>query len=111
MLKSQLIARLKDVRDPENGRQVIANVFRAEEIYSGPYLQDAPDLVVAYNQDYRASWDTVLGSFPRQHLLDNTDAWSGDHCVDSRIVPGVLLSNRAIRKSDPDLTELATTIL
>ena len=111
MLKSQLIARLKDVRDPENGRQVIANVFRAEEIYSGPYLQDAPDLVVAYNQDYRASWDTVLGSFPRQHLLDNTDAWSGDHCVDSRIVPGVLLSNRAIRKSDPDLTDLAPTIL
>ena len=110
-LKSELIARLKEVRDPENGEQVIANVFRAEEIYSGPYLQDAPDLIVAYSNYYRASWDTVLGSFPRQHLLDNTDAWSGDHCVDSQIVPGVLLCNRAIQKKDPNLTDLAPTIL
>lgn len=110
-LMQELAARLTAVRDPENGNHVIANVYRAEEIYSGPYLHDAPDLIVAYSDRYRASWDTVLGGFPRDHLLDNTDAWSGDHCVDPPIVPGVLLSNRPMRHEDPDLTDLAPTIL
>ncbi|MEO2034434.1 MAG: alkaline phosphatase family protein, partial [Planctomycetaceae bacterium] len=110
-LMQELITRLKNVRDPVNGEQVVANVYRAEEIYEGPYLQDAPDLIVAYNDNYRASWDTVLGGFPKEHLLDNTDVWSGDHCVDSRLVPGVLLSNRPLQLDDPDLTDLAPTIL
>ena len=110
-LMQELITRLKNVRDPVNGEQVVANVYRAEEIYEGPYLEDAPDLIVAYNDNYRASWDTVLGGFPKEHLLDNTDVWSGDHCVDSRLVPGVLLSNRPLQLDDPDLTDLAPTIL
>ncbi len=110
-LMQELITRLKEVRDPENGQPVIAEVSRADEIYDGPYLEDAPDLIVSYNDTYRASWDTVLGAFPKEHVLDNTDAWSGDHCVDPRIVPGVLLSNHPIRHNDPDLADLAPTIL
>ncbi|MBX3436994.1 MAG: alkaline phosphatase family protein [Planctomycetaceae bacterium] len=110
-LMRELATRLTAIRDPENGQQVISRVDRADEIYSGPYVAEAPDLIVAYNNTYRAAWDTVLGSFPKEHLLDNTDAWSGDHCVDPRFVPGVLLSNVPLRYEDPDLTDLAPTIL
>ncbi|MCA9075658.1 MAG: alkaline phosphatase family protein [Planctomycetaceae bacterium] len=110
-LMDELIDKLTQVRDPDNGAQVIANVYRATEIYDGPHMEDAPDLIVAYADYYRASWDTVLGSFPKQHILDNTDAWSGDHCVDPSIVPGVLLSNRPIQLDDPELADLAPTIL
>jgi predicted AlkP superfamily phosphohydrolase/phosphomutase len=107
----ELAERLVAVRDPQTGEAVIAHVHRARDIYSGPYATEGPDLIVAYNNHYRASWDTILGGFPREIVLDNTDAWSGDHCVASQFVPGVLLSNRPVRAQAPGLEDLAPTIL
>ncbi|MSR58081.1 MAG: twin-arginine translocation signal domain-containing protein [Planctomycetaceae bacterium] len=110
-LLRELAERLTAVRDPLTGDAVIARVHLASEIYSGPYAADGPDLIVGYNNNYRASWDTILGGFPRELILDNTDAWSGDHCVDSAFVPGVLLCNRPLRRDRPALEDLAPTIL
>jgi len=42
---------------------------------------------------------------------DNTKAWSGDHCIDPRIVPGVLFCNRKIDVDDPALIDIAPTVL
>lgn len=110
-LEQELIRRLVAIRDPENDEQVITKVFRASEIYSGPHVDLAPDLIVGYNRNYRASWDTILGGFPRQLVLDNSDVWSGDHCVDPQFVPGVLLSSRTLSTTDPRLEDLAPSIL
>jgi predicted AlkP superfamily phosphohydrolase/phosphomutase len=107
----ELARRLLEVRDPQTGEAVIARVHRATDIYSGPFAADGPDLIVAYNDHYRASWETILGGFPREVVLDNTDAWSGDHCVDSAFVPGVLLCNRPVKSENPMLEDLAPTIL
>lgn len=110
-LLDELSVKLLEIRDPSNGEQVISRVYRAEEVYSGPYLKDAPDLVVGYNSGYRASWETVLGSFPKEILRDNTEKWSGDHLMEAQLVPGVLLSNKKIPVQDPALYDLAPTIL
>lgn len=110
-LADELILRLKQVRDPANNAQVINNVFKASEIYSGPHVGLAPDLIVAYNTNYRASWDTTLAGFPKEHVLDNTDAWSGDHCVDAQFVPGVLMSSRPLRGEQARIEDIAPTIL
>ncbi len=111
LLLDLLIQQLEAVRDPDTGEQVITHVRRAKEIYSGPYAESGPDLLVGYNQNYRASWDTVLGGFPNKLVLDNTEAWSGDHCIDPEFVPGVLLSSRPLSASSPRLEDLAPTIL
>jgi len=44
-------------------------------------------------------------------MEDNTQPWSGDHCIDFTKVPGVVLSNRKIRAEHPALTDIAPTIL
>jgi len=106
-----LIHELKAIKDPQTGERVISNVFRPEEIYSGPYASEAPDLIVAYNRNYRASWDTILGGYPKDIILDNEDPWSGDHCMDSQYLAGVLLCNRKVDLADPTLIDLAPTIL
>jgi predicted AlkP superfamily phosphohydrolase/phosphomutase len=36
---------LYELRDPETGEKIIEKVYNREEIYSGPYLEDAPDIV------------------------------------------------------------------
>ena len=99
------------VRDPQNKVAAITRVDRASEVYQGPYAQQGPDLLVGYNRGYRAGWQTILGNFPAEIFEDNTNPWSGDHCMDYTLVPGVLLSNQPIQATNPALTDIAPTIL
>jgi len=110
-LRHELARELLAVQDPANGQPVITRVDLAGEAYSGPYVGDAPDLLIGYNRGYRAGWGTVLGGVPAGELEDNLDPWSGDHCIDFRQVPGVLLSNRRIVADSPALTDIAPTLL
>ncbi|MDB5341207.1 MAG: type phosphodiesterase/nucleotide pyrophosphatase [Planctomycetaceae bacterium] len=110
-LARELVERLQAVTDPQTGGKVIARVYRATEAYAGPHAADSPDLIVGYEQNYRASWETILGGFPREHVSDNLNAWSGDHCIDPTYVPGVLLSSRPLPAGTPKLEDLAPTIL
>jgi len=54
---------------------------------------ETPDLVVGYERGYRASWQTTLGAVPIELLEPNRQKWSGDHCIDPALVPGVLFAN------------------
>lgn len=108
---AELRARLLAVQDPKSKKQVITRVDLASEAYQGPYSRSGPDMLVGYNRGYRAGWQTILGSFPAEELEDNSNPWSGDHCIDYTLVPGVLLSNRKIAANTPALTDIAPTIL
>ena len=83
---------------------------RAAELV-GPYLDAAPDFLVGYHEGYRASWDGAVGKVSATVLEDNHKAWSGDHCVDPVLVPGVLFSNQPIQAADPGIEDLAATAL
>ena len=77
----------------------------------GPYKDNAPDLIIGYNEGYRASWDGVTGIVNAVVIEDNTKAWSGDHCIDPALVPGVLFSNLKIKRPDPSIMDVAPTVL
>jgi len=110
-LLKEIREKLLAVRDPKNNVPVITRVDFAADAYQGPYAHDGPDALVGYNRGYRAGWKTILGAFPPDVLEDNTNAWSGDHCMDYTLVPGVLLSNQNIAAAMPALTDIAPTIL
>ncbi len=80
-------------------------------LYNGPYKGNAPDLLVGYNHGYRISWDGATGVVAGPVFEDNVKAWSGDHIVDPRIVPGIVLSSHPIDKEDPAILDLAPTAL
>ena len=42
----------------------------------------------------RSSDESAIGAVAADVFADNTQAWSGDHCMDPAHVPGVFLSNR-----------------
>jgi len=110
-LKEELRRKLNGLVDPESGRVGITGVFDCEEVYAGPYVENAPDLIVGYGEGYRASWDSVMGKVTSQIFEDNLKAWSGDHCVDPRLVPGVLFSNQRIVDEKPAIVDVAPTVL
>src|SRR5207248_392484 len=54
-LKSELAAKLSGLRDEPKNRLAIRKAWPAESLYTGPYLDAAPDLIVGYADGYRAS--------------------------------------------------------
>ena len=110
-LRKELIAKLTSLRDPENSRTGIRNVYASGKLYQGPYLSAAPDLIVGYAAGYRTSWEAAVGKVTSAVFSDNNKAWSGDHCVDPLLVPGVLFSNRKVQAEDPGIEDMAATAL
>lgn len=110
-LLREIQQKLLAVRDPKDNLPVMTRIDLASEVYQGSYARTGPDALVGYNRGYRSGWKTILGAFPPDVLEDNTNPWSGDHCMDYTKVPGVLLSNRKIPAQAPALTDIAPTIL
>ncbi len=110
-LARKIAAELGTWTDPENGKAVVTQPLVREDIYHGPHVDEAPDIIVGYGRGYRASWATSSGKIPATLIEDNDKEWSGDHCMDSRVVPGVLLSNRPLQGEDADLRDMPVSIL
>ena len=110
-IKSEIIEKLTGFVDPTFGKVAINEVFASEKIYSGPYLNEAPDLIIGYNDGYRISWDAAIGKTTKEVFADNTKCWSGDHGIDPRLVPGVLFSNRKVQSENLSIADIAPTVL
>jgi predicted AlkP superfamily phosphohydrolase/phosphomutase len=108
----ELVRGFGALRDPDTGERVVRKVYEREEIYKGPYFNEAPDLVVGFEKGYRVSWQTSLGGIPPQIIEPNERRWSADHCsVDPSQVPGVLFSSRPIESADARIIDIAPTVL
>ena len=110
-LKKEIIEKLSGLTDPKNSKIAITEVFDTAEILKGPYTENAMDLIVGYNIDYRASWDSVTGKIEREIFSDNTKSWGADHCLDPRLVPGVFFCNMKIKENEPAIIDVAPTVL
>jgi predicted AlkP superfamily phosphohydrolase/phosphomutase len=110
-LKKDIIEKLNGLKDEENGQTAINTVFDRDDLPPGPYKENCPDMIVGYNEGYRVSWDSVTGKVNDTLFEDNTKAWSGDHCIDPRIVPGIFFCNHKINTESPAIIDIAPTIL
>ncbi|MFC1488215.1 alkaline phosphatase family protein [Thermodesulfobacteriota bacterium] len=111
LLRNEIAKNLNKLTDPIRGQLAVKQVYNALETYHGPYKNEAPDLIVGYNRGYRASWETAIGQITEEVFHDNTKAWSGDHCIDSSLVPGILFCNRPIATDRPRLIDIGPTVL
>jgi predicted AlkP superfamily phosphohydrolase/phosphomutase len=108
-LKTEIAQKLSALRD--NGQTAINKIYDCNELPPGPYHENGPDLVIGYNEGYRVSWDSVTGKANPIIFEDNTKAWSGDHCIDPKIVPGIFFSTHKFNTSSPSIVDIAPTVL
>ncbi len=104
-------AKLLTLKDPADGQPAIRNMYSTEDIYKGNQSENAPDLVIGFEDGYRASWQTAIGGAPAELMEDNLKKWSGDHIMDPSVVPGILLTNFAINTDAPNQMDIAPTVL
>ena len=97
-VKAALARGLTGLPDPErNGALAIRRAQPREAVYHGPYLEEAPDILVDFAPGYRVSWSSSMGGIAEGQFEDNVKKWSGDHIIDPDQVPGVLFMNRPFR--------------
>ncbi|MBM4013840.1 MAG: nucleotide pyrophosphatase [Planctomycetes bacterium] len=111
-LKNEIADALRQLVDSgRGGVRAVREVFDTQANFAGPYSYEAPDLLIGYEAGYRHSWDCAVGCTSENVFSDNTKSWSGDHCMDPRIVPGVFFCDRKINTETPNILDLAPTVL
>ncbi|MFH1539950.1 MAG: alkaline phosphatase family protein [bacterium] len=110
-LKKEISEKLLELKDDGTGRAAVRNVYDTAEIHHGPYRENAPDLLVGYEDGYRASWESVTGKVMKDVFSDNERHWCGDHCIDPPLVPGIFFCNRKIEREKPRIMDIAPSVL
>lgn len=106
-VRSTIIERLLEVRDPETGEKIIDKAYRREEVYHGLYLEDAPDiLVLTQNTSYvfnPALDDGVLFERPEDprapHRMEGVFIMKGPGIKAGQVLSGL------------NITDIAPTVL
>ncbi len=110
-LVQELAQKLEALVDPASGEECVRRVAISQQFFDGPYRFDAPDLLVGWEGGYRHSWECAVGQVTEDAFTDNTKSWSGDHCVDPTIVPGVFFCDRGIAEEHPRLVDIPATVM
>jgi len=110
-IKAGIVEKLTGLVDEEKGDVAIRNVYDLKKIYKGPYLESGPELVVGFAQGYRVSWECAKGVVDGVVFKDNLKSWSGDHCTDYAVVPGVVLTNMKLKSDDPNIIDIGPTLI
>lgn len=101
-LVEHIIERLLALTDPISGEPVIKAVYRAQDIYHGRFSDQAPDLIVEYDNVYQPDQAGACGAL--------NPGLEGNHTMDGVFIghgPRILASSPV----EPQITDLAPTVL
>ena len=110
-LRREIAQKLTGLKDPDTGETAVLRGYDAYQALHGPYLENAPEVLVGYNAGYRMDWEGTLGAASAKIFSDNLKSWSGDHCIDPSCVPGVLFTNFRFSREDAWIGDIAPTLL
>ncbi len=100
-LRDEIIEKLWNIRDPMSGREIIDNIFKREELYSGPYIKNAPDILVHPKKGY-----DLKSKFGKVEFV-NKGLRNGMHTYDDAF----LYSNMPLIGDNPNIMDLFPTIV
>ena len=111
-VRDELINRLKREIDPRTGLPILDGVYRREEIYDGPCVDGAPDIVVRSDR----FWPNGLaGVGPFANLYSNKLEYSpvinGMHAMNGIFIAHGPHVKSQVAVDDPRIIDLAPTIL
>ncbi|MBN1697059.1 MAG: alkaline phosphatase family protein [Spirochaetales bacterium] len=109
-LRDEIILHLMNLKDPATGKTVIKEVKKKEELYSGFYSDNAPDLVAIPERGYSPNGSIF---FTSGNILETTDYASATHEVESGIC--ILAGNNIKSNQNPfspvSIMDICPTVL
>jgi|Deesub1362A_J573_1020465.scaffolds.fasta_scaffold00240_41 predicted AlkP superfamily phosphohydrolase/phosphomutase len=107
-LREELADKLKQLVDPDTGDKIVANVYKREEIYQGPYLSEAPDLIVTPNEGYE--FFGMFG-FSFNKVIEPTFGNSGAHRPNGLFMAIGKGIKKGFEIKGPTIIDIAPTVL
>jgi predicted AlkP superfamily phosphohydrolase/phosphomutase len=108
-LKERITREALALRDPRTGEPLVEHVYRREEIYSGPYIDRTPDLIVQpRGWQYMAFGHADFGS---NKLVEPIIGLSGHHRPDGVLILAGEGVKPGIQIEGASILDLAPTIL
>ena len=108
-LREEIAAQALELLDPRTGQRVVDRVHRREEIYSGPLVEKAPDLVLqSRNWEYMAFGHADFGA---SHVVEPVVGMSGHHRPDGLVMLAGQGIEAGVELDGANITDLAPTIL
>jgi predicted AlkP superfamily phosphohydrolase/phosphomutase len=116
-LRNKLIHSLINIVDPETGQKIFQNVQKREDVYSGPFLQDIPDILLSWTSGYYHIGESDIYQLNSKTNIndlfatDNKRKWSGNHIPEGIFV----INGQGIKKkclfNGATITDIAPTVL
>ncbi len=107
-VRDEIVERLRALKDPETGEAVVARIYAPPEVFWGPFVDDAPDVVFLLAENYKA-----LGTleFASNRVIEPAFGNSGDHRMDGFV--GLLGKEikRGVTIENANIMDVAPTIL
>ena len=108
-VRDDIIAQLRELRDPQSGEAIMTEIYRREELYDGPYLDEAPDIVILPRDlEYQAAGTSA---FMHNGVLGLPRGNSGGHRMEGIWLlkgPGI---QSGLRVEGARIVDLAPTLL
>ncbi len=108
-VRDEIIARAKDFRDPHDGRAIIAQVLKREDVWTGAHLDEAPDLVLLPKEPTDIFFG--LADFGSNQLMDRVYRYSGMHRNDGLLFMRGPMIKKGYAFSGAQIQDMAPTIL
>ena len=108
-LREQVIRSLAAATEDESGERIVDDIYRKEEIYSGPYIDRAPDILFSLHD--RLSMALAQQQFSSHLLFDPAIRVSASHRIGGLLMmrgPGV---RKGVELEGARIVDLAPTIL
>jgi predicted AlkP superfamily phosphohydrolase/phosphomutase len=108
-LKEEIAEKLRSLQDPETGERIAADVYLREDVYHGPHLHRAPDVLFLPNRSGLFAGG-MTGFFSNRWIFENK-AWPGHHRMEGILLARGKRLRQGTRIDGARLIDLAPTIL
>jgi predicted AlkP superfamily phosphohydrolase/phosphomutase len=114
-----IIEKLRELKDPRTGKPIIARVYRRDEIFHGPFSNEAADLIVDWwSEDSLFSTKPSLAKdrhkppvIISEHRPSEHPIWGGTHRLDGILVASGPALKRGAEIENAQLIDIAPTLL
>jgi predicted AlkP superfamily phosphohydrolase/phosphomutase len=118
-LNDFIVEKLRELKDPRTGQPIIARVYRRDELFHGPFSNEAADLIIDWWSE-----DSLFSTAPSlakdrdkpsvmicEHRPSEESVWGGTHRLEGIFVASGPVLKRGAQIEGAQLIDFAPTLL
>jgi predicted AlkP superfamily phosphohydrolase/phosphomutase len=108
-LRRSIVAGLRELTDPDTGERLVAEAGLREEVYSGPFVDLAPDIVCLFNEGYTGGPEHAGPLVAAARA--NAHRWEATHRMDGVFIAAGPMVRPNARIAGANIVDVAPTVL